>query len=414
MIKWCSILLFTGYGLSLQTIAQPGNYIDSINYQLQQQSFRQTEKQHASIAPTNSNEHKSVGVSYPDIHYEFKIAALDGQTPINLVYNQRVEDHIHNFAVRRKRDFENIIGLSQLYFPIFEEMLDKYNLPLELKYLAVIESGLNPLAVSRSGAVGLWQFKLNSGKMFDLRIDSYVDERRDPYKATEAACKYLTYLYRVFKDWQLVITAYNGGPGEIREAIYKAGGNAKLEELIPFFPEQTKNYFAAFVAAYYVMEFYNEHGLIPKEPDFYFFATDTVTVNQRVHFEQIEKNIDISVETLRFLNPVYKKDVVPEAALPARLTIPANKVPEFLLLQDDVYATALPEPGYLQHVEKMNSAENKIKMEHVVAKGEFFHLIAMKYQCSIENIKAWNNLEDHSLHPGQKLIIWVEKDFITE
>ena len=197
----------------------------------------------------------------PEILCSERIELLNKSTPIELAYNQYVKKFVDIYSGRRKKEFEKIRGLSDLYFPIFEEKLDKYNLPLELKYLPVVESSLNALAVSPSGAVGLWQFLFNTSNMFDLEINSYIDERRDPVKSTEAACRYFLYLYNIFNDWQLAIASFNGGPGEIRNAIEKSGGKTSFWDLQPYLSQQTKNYVPAFIASLYVLNYADEIGM---------------------------------------------------------------------------------------------------------------------------------------------------------
>lgn len=352
----------------------------------------------------------SVSDPVPDMLYEYRLEKLNKKTPVDLDYNQDVRHYIELFTGKRKEDFARIIGLSELYFPYFDEMLDKYKLPLELKYLTIVESGLNPFAVSKSGATGLWQFLFNSSKMFDLEINSYIDERRDPYKSTEAACKYLTYLYSIFNDWKLVLSSYNGGPGEVRKAIERANGATDYWQIRPYLSEQAKGYVPAFIAAAYVMNYYNEHSIFPVKPTYNYYDLDTVQITYPISFAQISSMINFSLDTIRLLNPVYKADFIPESGKPAVLILPANKVIEFIRQESRILGNKLPEENYHSILKKNEDNTNKVKIIHVVEKGDFFHKIAMKYNCSPENIKSWNNLEDNFLSPGQKLIIWVDKD----
>ena len=394
---------------AMRIYAQEDSVLTRLNNQIYLHSKEISKKERKSIE-TSIQPQPNVTISFPEIHYEYKIDELNKTTPIDLVYNARVKEYIDNYAVKRKKDFERIVALSTYYFPIFEEYLDRYNLPLELKYLAVVESGLNPLARSSSGAVGLWQFKLNSGKMFDLQIDSYIDERQDVYKSTEAACKYLTYLYSVFNDWQLVISAFNGGPGEIRNAIYRSGGKTSLEDLVEMFPHQTQYYFAAFVAAMYIMNHYEEHGISPKSPRFTYYKIDTVSISKGIDLNVLAEVLRIPLQDLKLLNPIFKTDYIPESTGLYFLSLPKEKIPVFFENETSIYSKRIEKDDYFDLLAKNSSTENKIKMEHVVEKGEFFHLIAIKYKCSIENIKQWNNLDSNFLYPGQKLIIWVDKE----
>ena len=207
--------------------------------------------------------------TFPDIYYEYKIAELSKVSPIKLDYNQDVKKYIDLYLEKRSEKVSEFLGLEELYFPIFEEYLDKYNLPLELKYLPIVESGLNPLAQSSSGAMGLWQLLLNASKLLGLQVTSYRDERCDPYLSTEAACKYLKYLYETFNDWQLALAAYNGGPGEIRNAIQRSGGKTDFWQIQPYLPEQTKWYVPSFIAIVYLANHASEHGIYPKHPPIY-------------------------------------------------------------------------------------------------------------------------------------------------
>lgn len=347
---------------------------------------------------------------YPDMFYEFKMEELNKLTPINLEYNEFVKANIVRYTVTKKKEFEKIKGLSYLYFPIMEEYLQKYGLPLELKYISVIESSLNPLAKSKSGAVGLWQFLLHSGKLFDLEVTSYIDERKDPYKSTDAACRYLKYLYKTFNNWELAIAAYNGGPGEVRNAIIKSGGKTDFWEIKDFMREETQNYVPKFVAANYVMNYYYEHNIRPQIPAITYFEIDTVQITNEMSFKQITEKIDISMEMLQFLNPEYILDHIPDLKEPQVLVLPAENVTEFLKKINRIYAKKIEEDDYMDLRENAGSTEGKKKIIYVVKKGEFFHKIAVKHNCSIENIKAWNNLTTNSLYPGQKLVIWIDED----
>ncbi len=247
----------------------------------------------------------------PDMLYEYRIAGLNRLSPVELVYNADVRRYIDLYTGPRREEMARIIGLSELYFPIFDEILDRHGLPLELKYLTVIESGLNPLATSKSGAVGLWQFLLNTGRLFDLEVTSMVDERCDPYKSTEAASRYLAYLYTTFHDWQLVLSSYNGGPGEVRKAIERCHGETDYWKLRPYLSNQAKNYVPAFVAAIYMLNFYKEHGIVPIKPDFDYFHTDTLHIRYAVSFSQVSSEIGLDIDHIRMLNPVYKRDYIP-------------------------------------------------------------------------------------------------------
>lgn len=382
--------------------------VERIDSLMQLKAFELAEKQKQDLLKENEGN----GERYPEMFYEYVITQLNKETPIELEYNEHVKRYIDVFTIERRDQMAKMIGLSKLYFPIFDHYLDKYQLPLELKYLAMVESALNPFVVSSSGAVGLWQFKMNTIELVDLEVTSYIDERRDPYKSTEAACKYIQYLYGTFNDWTLVIGSFNGGPGEIRNAIQRSGGGTNFWEIRKYMAEQTQNYVPAFIAMNYVMENYHKHNITPILPDIFFYQTDTLHIDISLSFQQISEIINTPVETIRFLNPMYKTDFIPELDEPATLILPSNKIIAFLEYENRIYANHIPQEDYISLLEKAGSTDNKKKVIHTVKQGEFFHKIAIRYNCSIENIKAWNNLDGNSLYPGQKLEIWVgPKDY---
>jgi membrane-bound lytic murein transglycosylase D len=304
-----------------------------------------------------------------------------------------------------------MLGLAELYFPLFEEHLDKSNLPLELKYLAIVESALNPNAKSPSGAMGLWQFLLNAGKMFDLNVDSYVDERCDPYKSTVAACKYLEYLHRIFNDWQLALAAYNGGPGVVRNAIQRSGGKTTFWEIRPFLPKETQGYVPAFIAATYVMNYSAEHNIYPTKPKIFFNQTDTVHVKQSVNFNQISAFTDVPIDMIKFLNPSYKQNFIPYSNDEKILILPSEKISSFIKFEKEIYGLKTEKNDYNKLVANAGATDNKVKVVHVVKKGEYFHKIAMDYKCTVDNLIAWNNLSSYYLYAGQKLEIWVNPTY---
>lgn len=343
-----------------------------------------------------------------DMLYEYRIAQLNKLSPVALDYNEEVRRYIDLFTGVRKAEMARIIGLSKLYFPIFDEALDRYSLPHELKYLTIVESGLNPLAVSKSGAVGLWQFLLNTSRLFDLEVTSFVDERRDPYKSTEAACRYLNYLNNTFHDWHLVMSSYNGGPGEVRKAIERCKGETDYWKLRPYLSEQAKNYVPAFIATLYLMNFYNEHGIVPVQPDYDYAGLDTLHIRYAVTFDQISAVIGLPVERIRMLNPVYKLDYIPEQQPWSVLVLPADKVPAYLQHEISILGYSTMPLDYNMMVKHAGSTSGRTKIIHEVQPGEFTHRIAMKYNCTLENIKAWNNMKGYEVMAGQRLVIWIE------
>ncbi|GAB4130938.1 MAG: lytic transglycosylase domain-containing protein [Bacteroidia bacterium] len=332
---------------------------------------------------------------------EGRLAKLNAQSPFDLVYNSDVQAYINMYAMRKRGSVERMLGLSQLYYPMFEEQLDKYNLPLELKHLAVIESALNPTATSRAGARGLWQFMYTTGKMYGLEVTSYVDERCDPLQSTIAACEYLQFLYGMFGDWQIVLAAYNAGPGTINKAIRRAGGGKKTYwEIRPFLPKETQAYVPAFIAANYVMTYHAEHNLFAVAPRKVFFEVDTVSVKQQVYFTQLEATLNVPYDELQFLNPMYKLGVIPVSFKePYKLILPVTAVGSFVTNELAIYDYVKKDTASAMIVQQK-------KTIHVVKKGEYINSIAKRYKCSVADIRAWNNLKSSYLYPGQKLVIY--------
>ncbi|MCZ4695644.1 LysM peptidoglycan-binding domain-containing protein [Ancylomarina euxinus] len=339
--------------------------------------------------------------------YSWRIKKLNEASPVQLDFNDIVKRYIDVYSVRHRDKTARILGLSEIYFPIFEEYLDKYDLPLELKYIAVIESALNPKARSRSGATGLWQFMYHASRMFDLKISSYVDERMDPVKSTDAACKYLQYLYRIFGDWQLAIAAYNGGPGVVRDAIKASGGKTNFWEIAAFLPDQTRTYVPAFIAVNYVMNYNQEHNIAPENMKFSYLKLSDVTVKEPLSLQTVSKELDISIADLRRLNPIYKLDFIPNSELPAKLTLPVDIALAYVEKESELYAAPKTKVLYHDIERNMSLTSGKKCIIHVVKAGEFFHKIAMKYACTSNNLKKWNKINGDVLHIGQKLKVWV-------
>ena len=344
-----------------------------------------------------------------DMLYEYRIAILNKESPVALDYNADVRRYIDLFTGPRKAEMARVIGLSEIYFPIFDEYLDRYGLPFELKYLTIVESGLNPLAVSKSGAVGLWQFLLNTSRLFDLQVTSYIDERRDPYKSTEAACKYLNYLNNTFHNWQLVLSSYNGGPGEVRKAIERCKGETDYWKLRPYLSEQAKNYVPAFIAVLYVMNHYKDHGIVPVKPEYDYNHLDSLHIRYPVSFEQISAMIDLPVGKIRMLNPVYRTDYIPGQQPWSVLVLPEDKISLYLQKEISILGYSSVQPDYNLMVQNAALTDGRKKIIHEVKPGDFTHRLAMKYNCTLENIKAWNNLPTYEVKVGQKLVIWVRE-----
>lgn len=340
----------------------------------------------------------------PDLYYECKLAEIGRNSPIDFDYNENVKRYIDIFTIERREQLSKMIGLADYYFPLFEEVLSKYNLPLELKYLAVVESALNPLAVSPTGAVGLWQFKINTSKMFDLQVNNFVDERMDPLKSTEAAAKYLQYLFRTFNDWNLALAAYNVGPGAVRNALERANGQKSFWKLYPLLPESAQNYVPAFIAAAYVLNSYGEHGILPTPVSIPFSKTDTVWIDQPLDLNLLAKAIVLDINVIRFLNPVYRYDYIPQSSTPQVLRLPADKTGLFIRKSKELYLNTTkpktpPQP---------NSDSTLIRKVYTVRNGDSLHKLAMRFGCTLNDIYSWNpELDSSSIAVGQNIVLWI-------
>lgn len=343
---------------------------------------------------------------FDDSVYQKRIEALARETTIPLTFNTHVKSFIDLYANRRRQQSSRMLGLSYVYFPMFEEYLAKYNLPLELKYLAMVESALNPTAGSRAGAKGLWQFMLGTGKDYGLRVTSLLDERYDPMKETVAACQYLQSLYARYEDWFLVLAAYNSGPGTVNKAIIRARGVKNYWAIWPYLPKETRGYVPAFIAVTYLMNYATEHNIYPINPGLLLHGTDTVMVKQRVGFDQINECIGVPMQDIVFFNPQYTKRIVPASQdFPCALRLPMKYSLRFVQLEDSIYS-------YTSRAEKAREViEEKVEavsdcVTHVVKKGESLGSIAKKYHVSVSSIKSWNRLRRDTITVGQKLKIY--------
>ena len=287
------------------------------------------------------NTDQSVDFELPTELLKQRLAAMDAKSPFHIEYNQGLENLIKSFLKNRKKAFARLMATSEYYFPIFEEALAKKNIPLEIKYLAIVESALNPKAVSRVGATGLWQFMYHTGKQYNLRIDSYVDERSDPLKSSEAAAQYMANMYPLFNDWDLVLASYNSGPGNVTKAIRRSGGQQTFWDIKKHLPQETQGYVPAFLATMYLYEYHKEHGIKPERATFKHFETDTIRIQKEISFKQIADLIDIPVVELQLLNPSYKMNVIPVYGdQPNYLRLPQNKIAIFTSNEDKIYAYA--------------------------------------------------------------------------
>ena len=283
---------------------------------------------------------RNVNPTYTKEEYINRLSRLP--TVMEMVYNEVVQKFIDRYSGRLRHSISYMLGASNFYIPIFEEALEVYQLPLELKYLPIIESALNPKAVSRVGATGLWQFMIGTGKQYGLQVNSHVDERRDPVKSSYAAARYLRDLYKVFGDWNLVIAAYNCGPENINKAIHRAKGEKDYWRIYPYLPKETRGYVPAFIAANYIMTYYSQHNICPMTTRLP-AKTDTVMVSRNVHLEQVAEVVGINIDLLRSLNPMYRRDVIPGASEPLPLRLPQTEVSKFIDMEDSVYTYKVDE-----------------------------------------------------------------------
>ena len=345
----------------------------------------------------------------PDSVYKTRLQALP--CIIELPYNERVRAFIIRYVKRNPKQVARLMRMGEYYFPMFEEVLGKYQLPYELKYLPVIESALNPMARSHMGAAGLWQFMPGTGKLYGLEINSLVDERMDPIRSTEAACRFLSNMYAVFKDWNLVIAAYNCGGGNVNKAIRRAGGKRDFWSIYPYLPRETRNYVPIFIAANYAMNYGNEHGIC-KAPVEKAMITDTIRTTQRMHLQQVSDNLGIEMAELRRLNPQYSRDILPGGSA-YTLCLPAEKVGMFIDLQDAILSYKADSLINNRRAEidlaKVTGLNGGYRLNGItyykIKRGDTLGGIAKKFHCSVKQLKQWNGLKNDNIREGKKLKI---------
>ncbi|CAM3419684.1 LysM peptidoglycan-binding domain-containing protein [Zobellia roscoffensis] len=354
---------------------------------------------------------KTYPTSLPTDTLKARLERLNQKTPFNIAYNPSLENVIKSFLFRKRDLMERMLTVSQFYFPLFEQELDNYNIPLEMKYLSIVESALNPRARSRVGATGLWQFMYGTGKQYQLDVSSYVDDRRDPIKATTAACQFLSKLYDIYGDWDLALAAYNSGPGNVNKAIRRSGGHKNYWNLRRYLPRETAGYVPAFLATMYLFEYAEEHGIKGKKIERAYFETDTVHIKSIITFDQISELTGVSKEELKVLNPSYKLDVIPfvEGKTHA-LRLPKYAMGSFVHNEDAIYA----------HIKKeMDSEESPLpqmvkeaeqnRIRYKVRSGDFLGKIAERYGVGVSQLKQWNGLRSNNLRIGQRLTIFPRK-----
>jgi membrane-bound lytic murein transglycosylase D len=347
--------------------------------------------------------------NYPSEVYANRIEQLDKKTPINFTYNDDVKKYIEAYAIKNRDKVSIILGKSSLYFPVFDYYLDKYNLPFELRYLAAVESALDPNAVSSSGAVGLWQIMQQTAALLGLQSDSYIDERRDLFASTDAACRYLEYLYRSFGDWNLALAAYNGGPGMVKKAIARSGGKTNYWEIKPYLTQQMQNYVPAFIAMNYVVNYASAHAISTKQCNYNYYQIDTIYIKGPVKFTELAKHINWTVDSISWLNPMYRQNYIPDDNNLHTLVLPEFYLLKYLELSDTTILVNLHKNDYTSILQHSADTTGLRRIEHIVKKGETLHKIAMHYGCTINNINAWNKLtDDHYLKYDEVIIIWIE------
>ncbi len=340
--------------------------------------------------------------AFSDSVYQHRMDALNARSPFEFVYNAQVQTFINLYANHRRELTERMMGLGGLYFPLFEEQLDRHNIPLEMKYLAVVESALNPTARSHMGATGLWQFMFHTGRLYGLQVNSYVDDRTDPLRSTIAACEHLNDLYDIYCDWSLVIAAYNAGPGNVNRAIRRAGGVRDFWLIRHFLPRETRNYVPAFIAVTYVMEHAEAHNLYAIPPAYSHMDIDSIVVRQELSLRNISTLLDIPLDHLRYLNPAFRQNIIPHNPdNPYVLKLPEEYAGVFLANEEAIYNHRTPEE-IRQEERAAQLAETTV---HVVRRGEVLGTIARRYGTSVRAIQQLNNMRGTLIRPGQRLLV---------
>jgi len=355
----------------------------------------------------------TIAIQCPDSVYSNRLSKIN--SIISLPYNNIIRNHIHVYTIKQRDKFSVVLGLKDYYFPMIEDIFDSYGLPAELKYMAVIESALNPNAVSRMGATGLWQFMYSTGRFYGLTINSVVDERRDPIKSTHAAARYLKDLYSIYEDWILVIAAYNCGPGNVNKAIRRSGNTKDYWKIFYRLPRETRGYVPMYVAAAYSVNYYLEHHIKPLALNIP-VATDTIVVNKDIHLKQISEVMGIPLGELYALNPQYRTGLVPGSSKPCALTLPMNHLGDFIDLNDtianyksDVYLNksnliANPSRSYYQPA----NIKGKTKIFYTVKDGDNLGYISEWYRVGLSELRYWNNVYRNIIRVGQKLVVYVD------
>ena len=337
------------------------------------------------------------------ILFSKRLNILNEQTPFDLVYNKYVENSIKSYLGRDKKLVSRMLGIAPIYFPMFEEYLDKYDIPLEFKYLAIVESALNPKARSRSGARGLWQFMYKTGKQYNLDVTSYCDERLDPIKSTESACQYFSKLYEMFGDWSLVLAAYNGGPGYLTRTMAKTG-LYDYWELRPYLRRETRGYVPAFIAVNYAMNYYNKHSIEVINIEAQITETDTVKLKMQVDFETLEQAICVDKEIIEKLNPSITKNIFPKNTT---IKLPTYSIIDFVCNEESIYK-------FVSAVDQKEILINETRLLYTVKEGDYLGKIAQSNNIPVNFIREWNKMKDDNLSIGQQLVLFVKDSSINE
>jgi membrane-bound lytic murein transglycosylase D len=352
-------------------------------------------------------------LQYSDSVYRTRLSKIN--SIISLPYGPIIRNHIHVYTIKQREKFAAVLALKDYYFPMIEDVFDSYGLPAELKYMAVIESALNPNAVSRMGATGLWQFMYSTGRMYGLTINSIVDERRDPLKATHAAARYLKDLYKIYDDWILVIAAYNCGPGNVNKAIRRSGNKKDYWDIYYRLPRETRGYIPQYVAAAYSITYYPEHNIQPMQLNIP-VAVDTIMINKDIHLTQISEVMRIPLGELKALNPQYRTGLIPGSSKTQTLTLPLNHLGDFIDLNDtirsyksDVYlnkANQLVNPTRSSNVPA--DIKGKTKLFYTVNENDNLGYISEWYRVGLSDLRYWNNIYKNTIRVGQKLVVYVD------
>ena len=356
-------------------------------------------------------------VTYDELPTEVlkkRLEKLNQKTPFNVEYNPILEQVIKSFLKNRRSSLERLMTLSDYYFPMFEQEMSNQKIPLEMKYLAIIESALNPKARSRAGATGLWQFMYSTGKGYGLEVNNYVDERSDPIRSTKAAAKYLNELYKIFGDWDLTLAAYNSGPGNVTKAIRRSNGKTNYWNLRPYLPRETAGYVPAFLATLYIFEYAKEHGFKPQKRANHVFETDTIRVKQAISFKDISDITGMDVKDIQFFNPSYQLDVVPYVeGRNYAVRLPISEIGKFVANEEAIYAylneeKANREQPLPQVVKGDQYAGGRFsnKTVYTVKKGDNLGKIATRHGVTVSNLKRWNRIKGSNIRVGQRLSIY--------